>query len=179
MSDTDQQDQTDQREADDQGQHREDTHESDLGDAGKAALKREREARKSAEKARADLERRLAEFEQQQKARDDEEAKKRGEWEKVATEREKELEELRAAIAERDLNDLKRAVAADEGLPAELAMRLTGDDEDALRKDAKALAKHLKAKEATETDAGDRTKPGQKRPDKGEFANPARWGLRT
>lgn len=124
-----------------------------------------------------DAETKAQEAERKQKERDDADAKAKGEWEKVATEREKELETLRAQIAERDLNDLKRTVAAEEGLPADLAVRLSGEDEDALRKDAKALAKHLKAKDAA-TDAGERTKPGQKRPDKAEYANPARWGLR-
>jgi hypothetical protein len=174
------QDPTDPRDAAAQDPHDDspatDTDDSALGDKGKQAIQREREARKAAEKARADLEKRLKAIEDERKQAEDAKAKEQGEWEKVATERERELEKLRAQIAERDLNDLKRTVAAEEGLPAELALRLAGDDEDALRTDAKALARHLKAREV-DTDAGERTKPGQKKPDKSAYADPARWGL--
>lgn len=177
MSDDANTDLKDQRDADSQDESTHDT--DDLGDAGKAALKRERDARKAAEKEKADLAKKIADFEKAQKDRDDEAAKAKGEWETVATAREKELEELKRSLAERDLNDLRRTVAADEGLPADLALRLQGDDEDALRTDAKALAKFLKAKDATDTDAGERTKPGTKKPDKGAFSDPAKWGLRA
>lgn len=109
----------------------------------------------------------------------DAKAKEQGEWETIAKQREDELAQLKADIAERDLNDLKRTVAKEEGLPGDLALRLAGDDEDALRTDAKALAKHLKAQDAPDTDAGERTPRGTKKPDKSEFSNPARWGIRT
>ena len=168
----------DQRDADDQDH--DDTHDADaLGDAGKAALKRERDARKAAEKDKADLAKRIADFEKAQKDRDDAAAKEKGEWETIAKQREDELAQLKADLAERDLNDLKRTIAKDEGLPGDLALRLAGADEDELRKDAKALAKHIKAQDAPDTDAGERTPRGTKKPDKSEFANPARWGLRT
>lgn len=173
MADDTTTDQQDQREADQQDDHDTDA----LGDAGKAALKRERDARKAAEKERTDLAKRLADLEKAEQDREAEAAKAKGEWEKVATDREKELEQLKADLAERDLNDLKRTVATDEGLPADLALRLQGDDEETLRTDAKALVKHLKAKDPGDTDAGDRTKPGHKKPDKNAFADPARWGL--
>lgn len=65
-----QQDQTDQRDADQPDQH-DDTHATtdtdDLGDKGRQAIQREREARKAAEKARADLEKRVKAFEDAQK----------------------------------------------------------------------------------------------------------------
>lgn len=49
----------------------------------------------------------------------------------------------RAKTAERSL--LRSKVAREEGLPAELADRLTGEDEKALREDAKALSKFVGA----------------------------------
>lgn len=169
----DDQNQQDQRDADEQESHETE----ELGDKGREALRREREARKAAEKERADLQKQIDALSKAQRDRDDADAKAKGEWEKVAKEREEELAKLTTLLAERDLNDLKRTIAADEGLPADLALRLQGDDEDALRTDAKALAKHLKVKDPGDTDAGDRTKPGQKKPDKNAFADPARWGL--
>lgn len=148
-----------------------------LGAKGRDALKRERDARKAAERERTALQKRIDDLEQAQKAREDADAKAKGEWEKVAKDREAELETLKAELAERDRNDLKRTIAAETGLPGDLALRLTGDDEAALREDAKELAKHLKAREV-ETDAGERTPNGNKKPTRSEFANPARWGLR-
>lgn len=106
-----------------------------------------------------------------------EEAKKQGDFKKLYEDLDERYKALESSLAERDLNDLKRTIATDEGLPADLALRLQGDDEDALRTDAKALAKHLKAKDPGDTDAGDRTKPGQKNSDKKAFSDPARWGL--
>jgi hypothetical protein len=176
MADDDAQVQDEQREADDQDQ----THETDdLGDAGKAALKREREARKAAEKEKADLAKKIADFEKAQQERDTEAAKAKGEWETIAKQREDELAALKAQINDRDLRDRKTAIAKAAGLPDDLAGRLQGETDDELEADAKALAKHLKAQDAPDNDAGKRTAPGQKKPDKSEFSNPAKWGLRT
>lgn len=169
----------DQRDADQSDETQNDSRDTDdLGEKGREALKREREARKAAEKERTDLAKKIADLEKQQQDRERDEAQKRGEWEKVAKDRETELAKLTASLAERDRNDLKRTIAADEGLPAHWALRLTGGDEEALRADAKAIAKDLKTREPADTDAGDRTKPGQKKPDKKEFASTARWGIR-
>ena len=174
----DEQVQDDQREADDQDQ--DDTHESEqLGDKGREALKREREARKAADKRAADLEKRIAEFEKAQKDRDAETARQNGEWEKVATEAQAELETLKAQIAERDLRDRKAAAAKAAGLPDDMADRLRGDTDEELEADAKALAKHLRTPEAPDTDAGDRTPRGTKKPDKRAYSDPAKWGLRS
>lgn len=176
MADDDTQVQDDQREADDQDQT---THETDdLGDAGKAALKREREARKAAEKDKADLAKKIADFEKAQQDRDTEAAKAKGEWETIAKQREDELADLKAQIADRDLRDRKTAIAKAAGLPDDLASRLHGETDDELEADAKALAKHLKAQDAPDNDAGKRTAPGLKKTDKSEFSNPTRWGIR-
>ncbi len=133
-----------------------------------------REARERAQKAEAELEA----IRKKQRDADEAKAKESGEFQKLLEQREKDLNELKASIAQRDFADLKRRIAAGEGLTASWATRIQGDDEDALRADAKAIAKDLKTREPSDTDAGDRTKPGQKRPDKKEFANQARWGIR-
>lgn len=164
----------DQREADDQETT---TEPDDLGDKGKAALQRERDARKAAEKERADLQKRIDAIEQQQRDADDAKAKEKGEWEKVAKQREEELAEVRSQLAARDLKDRKAAIAKQHGIPEEAIGRLNGSTDEEIEEDAKALAKILKPREAPETDAGERTPPGNKKPNKSEFANPAMWGL--
>lgn len=93
-----------------------------LGPGGEKALASEREARKAAEKANADLAARLKEFEDRDKS---------------------ELERLteRAATAEREAADARReslrySIAAETGIPANL---LNGDDEEAMRGHAERL----------------------------------------
>lgn len=55
----------------------------------------------------------------------------------------KELESLRTEVAGYKTAALKSKVAREAGLPYELASRLDGDDEAALKKDAESLAKLL------------------------------------
>lgn len=170
-------DQSDATQADADAQSQADT---TIADATRADASKETISLEEAKKLRseaANLRKRLKDAEDAAQAAADTEAKAKGEWEDIAKKREAELAEATRQLAERDMNDLKRTIAADEGLPVDLALRLQGDDEDALRTDAKALAKHLKVKDPGDTDAGDRTKPGQKKPDKNAFADPARWGL--
>lgn len=168
----------DQRDADQVDERDESRDTEDLGDKGKRALEREREARKKADDELKELRKKVEAAEAEAKKRNDEKAKEDGRYQDLLKEREKELEDIRASIAQRDFADLKRRIAAEEGLTDSWATRIQGDDEDALRADAKAIAKDLKTREPSDTDAGDRTKPGQKRPDKKEFANQARWGIR-
>ena len=80
-------DQQDQRDADPQA---DDTTEA-LGEAGKAALERERADRKAAEKRARDAEKRLADLDADAKRKADEEAAKQGEWQQLAEKREAEL----------------------------------------------------------------------------------------
>ena len=72
MDDEQQQDQQDQREADQQDQ-RNDSDDADaaLGDAGKAAIKAERDARRKAEREAAALQKRVKAFEDALRGRDD------------------------------------------------------------------------------------------------------------
>jgi hypothetical protein len=105
-----------------------------LGEAGKRALDAERAARKETEKRLNEALARVEQFEDSQRTEDEK--------------RQHELETLRAQVAdeqkrreavERDL--LVRSVAAEYGIPDELAGRLSGDDREALAEDAKTLQK--------------------------------------
>lgn len=53
----------------------------------------------------------------------------------------KELADLRAKVKGYETDSVKTRIAHETGLPYELAQRLSGDDEAAIRKDAEALAK--------------------------------------
>lgn len=63
----------------------------------------------------------------------------------------KELESLRTEVAGYKTAALKSKVAREAGLPYELASRLAGDDEAALKKDAESLAKLLAPSAQRET----------------------------
>lgn len=52
-----------------------------------------------------------------------------------------------AKIKGYETDSVKTRIAHETGLPFELASRLTGDDEDAIRKDAQAMAKLIRAGE--------------------------------
>ena len=152
-----QQDQPAQRDADAQDQH-EDTHDTqpdaDLGEKGKAALKAERDARKAAEKARADLEKRVAAFEQAQKDAEDAAAKEQGKWEEIAAKREQELADLRKQLADRDLADLRRTIARKHHLTDDALEFVIGEDEAAIEASVKKLAKLAAHREDVDTDSG-------------------------
>ena len=112
----------------------------ELGDAGKKAIAKEREARKQAEATAADFKKRLEAIE----------AEKLTELEKAqkaAADAAIEVEQLRAQIADKDLHILKQAIGGEFNLPAELVDRLQGDDEESLRADAKSLAELVADKE--------------------------------
>lgn len=55
------------------------------------------------------------------------------------------IAELRTQVAGYQKNELKSRIAREEGIPADMASRLVGDDEKALRADAKALSGNLRA----------------------------------
>ena len=87
----------------------------ELGDGGKKALQAERDARKAAEKANAELNARLKEFEDS-KLSDLERAQKE------AADNAAELARLRS-------ENVRNKVAIDKGIPADLVEFLTGDTE--------------------------------------------------
>ena len=131
-----------------------------LGDAGKKALAEERKA-KAAEKRRADeAERRLAELERERMTDAEKVAAERDDWRKK-------YEEQTAALAARELDLLRRDVAAETGLPAALARRLDGTTREELEADADALKALLPDPDAPRTpkpdpsagSTGDKGKP--------------------
>lgn len=170
-------DQSDATQADADAQSQADTHADDAtqAEASKETISLD-EARKLRSEA-ASLRKRLKDAEDAAQAAADADAKAKGEWEKIAQKRQEELDALKAQLAERDLRERKAAIAKAAGLPDDLADRLKGETDEDLETDAKALAKHLKAQDAPDTDAGKRTPTGLKKPDKSAFADPARWGL--
>lgn len=107
--------------ADDPNPQQGDPADAALGDAGKAALKAERDRANSAEKALRTLQ-----------AQHDEAAVKAAALEQAQ-------QDAAAQLAARDLALTRLNVAYDKGLPKELASRLQGDDEAALQADADAL----------------------------------------
>lgn len=56
-----------------------------------------------------------------------------------------EAEDLKAQLAQRDLNDLRKKIASELKLPEALAARLTGTTEDEIKADAEALVKAIPA----------------------------------
>jgi hypothetical protein len=82
-------------------------------------------------------------------------ARKAGDFEKLATKLQGELDELKGQLAERDQKDLRARIAAAHKLPADLAALLQGDDEAALTESAKLLAKHIKTRTAPDTEGGE------------------------
>lgn len=114
-----------------------------LSDNGKAALDRERDARREAERNLAQLRDRVNELEDAGKS----EVERAANQVKRATEElaraNQRVTELEGELSRRDLDTLKAQVAAEHGLPASVAKRLQGKDKRELTADAKALAEEL------------------------------------
>lgn len=55
-----------------------------------------------------------------------------------------EMEGLNAKVLQYETDSVKTRIAHEEGLPYEMASRLAGDNEEAIRADAKSLAKMMK-----------------------------------
>jgi hypothetical protein len=68
------------------------------------------------------------------------------------SERDKQIAELTAKVSASDAVSLRMKIAMEAGLPAALADRLTGDNEDAIRKDAELLASFTKGSGAHRPD---------------------------
>lgn len=113
-----QQDQQGARDEHQQDQHQNDTsHDDDitLGDPGKAALKAERDARRSAEKSARDAQDKLDAIDAKQRKADEERSKRQGEWEELATKREADLANTTTELtnATTELDSLRGYVTAD------------------------------------------------------------------
>lgn len=88
-------------------------------------------------KAKAGLEKQVADLTEQ--------AKKKDEQDK---ENEQILADLKAQVHEYEMSSAKTKIALEEGLPFELANKLTGEDEEAIRADAQNMAKFVQQKQA-------------------------------
>jgi hypothetical protein len=84
-----------------------------------------------------ELEARLEKIEADQKAQREKELAKQNKWKELAEQREQDL------VTERQ-NRLRLQVAAQTGIPVELADRIQGSDEEAMAGDAKRLLEFLK-----------------------------------
>jgi hypothetical protein len=119
------------------------TETQELGDGGKKALQAERDARKAADKAVAELQAKLKEFE-------DSKLSELERAQKEATENAAELARLRA-------ENIRKSVALTKGVPADLIEFLTGETEE----DVAAKADLLMARLVT---------PGTPKPDPSQGA---------
>lgn len=124
------------------------------GESGKPTFTTEQQAHIDALIGKARTEGRTNAAAEAKRKADEEAAKAKGEWEKLAGDRQKRVDELEASLKQRDHDDLRRRVAAKHKLPEALANRLTGDDEAALDADATELAKLVTPRQAPNTEVG-------------------------
>ena len=177
----DTQDQTETRDTD-QAEPKDDSQEqsakakgTDDKDSTLAKVSEERrQARERAQKA----EQELSKLQASQREAEEAKAKEEGKFKELLEAREKELEALKQDIAKRDLQARKAAIAKTHGIPDEFVDRLKGDTDEDLENDAKAVAKLLTKRDAPDTDGGAKTPAGVKKPNKSDYSDPARWGLR-
>lgn len=136
-----------------------------LGDAGKAALDAEREARRLADKRAKDAEKKLADLEDARVKAEDDKAKEQGEWKTLAEKREA---DLTTTTAERDdllirvetLEALanNRLTAILKDIPKDIA-ELGPDTETPIEKRLAWAEKAAKATNATGTTPGNGPNP--------------------
>lgn len=118
-----------------------------LGDAGKRALQAERDARKTAEKAAAELAAKLKEIEDRDLSEKDRLAKA--------------LQEAQETAAKASAEALRLRIAAELNVPADLHEFLVGDSEEELRAKAQKLAAMAPAgKSQPKPDPSQGAKPG-------------------
>ncbi len=128
----------------------------ELGDAGKKALDQERKARREAEKANADLVKRLKEFEDADKS----------ELEKATNA----AAEAAKRAEEAELKALRLEVAGDKGLTPSQARRLVGTTKEELEADADQLLEDFAANAKPAPKVPPRPKPtGGSKGDTGEL----------
>jgi hypothetical protein len=116
-----------------------------LSDEGKAALEKEREARRDAERRAAQFRDRVTELEDAGKS---EVERAQSQLQRATADLEKataRISELESDIATRELDALRVSIASEMELPASVAKRLQGTDARTLRADAKSLKEELSA----------------------------------
>ena len=121
------------------------TPDTPLGEAGRIALERERDARREAERSNAEMRKRINDLEDAGKSDVDKMRAQLSRAQLDVETKDAEIASLKAAAATLELDQLKREVAAEAGLPASVASRLHGTDLRSLRSDAKSLADELNA----------------------------------
>lgn len=107
-----------------------------LSDAGKAALEKERAARREAEQRATDAARRLAELEDAGKTEVERAIARLDRQSAELDTARSRVTELETRLAERELLELKREIAQEAGIPFEAAHRLQGTDARSIRADA-------------------------------------------
>lgn len=86
-------------------------------------------------------------------------AEEEGEWEKLANDRLKKIEELEGQIAERDRAALRSTIAKKHNIPDDVADLIDGDDEETLEANAKRLSKVIAREAPPRTDLSKDDKP--------------------
>ena len=136
-----------------------------LNEGGKRALDAERKAARDAaraardeKKARETAEARVAELEREKMTAQERAEAERDEWRKK-------YEEQAAQLAARDLDILRRDVAAEKGLTHRQAARLRGDTREELEADADDLIREFGVDKAREQERSEE-KPRTPRPDR-------------
>lgn len=125
------------------------------------AIRQTREEAKTNRQLAQELERRLSEYEARERARVEEEAKKRGDFETLLAQREKELAEIKAQAEAERLNAMRLRIGAEAGLPTALVERLKGANEAELRADAEALKAVIPTPETKKQGSTTVTAPAQ------------------
>ena len=82
---------------------------------------------------------RLAELERAQNAQQEAKLREQNEYQKLAEQYKSQLEQMERQLTERTRETLKMRIAAEFGLPPELAARLQGTDEESMKADAETL----------------------------------------
>jgi hypothetical protein len=116
-----------------------------LGDSGIAALEKERDARREAERVVAQMRDRVTELEDAGKSELDRAMSALKRATDDLSKSGARITELEGELSKRDLDAVKVKIAEEEGLPLSVAKRLTGKDARELRADAKALKEELNA----------------------------------
>lgn len=108
------------------------------------------------------LRKRLTDIEKAQQAADEQRLREQNQWQKLAEQYKADLDRVSAEKAQADRAALMGRIALKHNLPADLAMRLVGDTEEALEADAERLAKLVAPPVApnTETGRAGAVKPG-------------------
>jgi hypothetical protein len=149
----------------------EETFPDGLGDAGKEAIRKEREARQTAEKAAKEhakeleaLRKEKTDAEAAKAKAEADEATKQGDFKKLYEAEQKKREDAERERDSEKMSALRTRVAAKHKLPDALADRLAGTTEEELEADAKELAKLVTAKAPVDTEAGAGNKGAGKGP---------------